>query len=70
MMDPTGLESQIPAFNTNIKNYLLGLSPLNRNLQGLYLKTDDPGIFNWQLSAIYGLTVLNLSGYEGLEDVI
>ncbi|MAV75011.1 MAG: glycosyl transferase family 2 [Cellvibrionales bacterium] len=69
MMTPSDLESQVPAFRENIKNYLLSLPPVQRNLQGFYFKTDDPGIFNWQLSAIYGLTVMNLSGFGGLEDV-
>lgn len=52
----------------NVKAYLSSLPPLQRNIQGLYYETDDPNIFEWQLSAIYGFTCLTLAGYEGIED--
>ncbi|GAB2191902.1 glycosyltransferase family 2 protein [Sessilibacter sp. MAH1] len=52
----------------NLKKYLSSLEPLSRNIQGLYQKTDDPGLFRWQLSAIYSMVILNLSGFKGLEN--
>lgn len=69
MLDPSNIEKQLPQMLENIKNYFCSLPPLYRNIQGLYYKTNDPGQFEWQLSAIYANTSLSLAGFEGLEGI-
>ncbi len=68
IMDSSISDERISSELDNLRKYLSSLDPLSRNIQGLYLKTDDPGVFKWQLSAIYSMMILNLSGFKGLED--
>lgn len=68
IMDSNITDERISNELNNLRKYLSSLEPLSRNIQGLYLKTDDPGVFKWQLSAIYSMVILNLSGFKGLED--
>ncbi len=69
VMNAESLDLQMSKSLKNIKAYLASLPPLQRNVQGLYLATDDPGTFAWQLSALYEFTTLTLAGFEGLENV-
>lgn len=50
-----------------VKDYYNHIPPEYRSLKGLFYETDDPGMFEWQLGAIYMATQLNLSGFKGLE---
>lgn len=52
----------------NLTQYINSMEPQTRNIRSLQFTTDDPGIFRWQLSAIYTITRLSLAGFEGLED--
>ncbi len=52
----------------NLIGYINSMEPQNRNIRALTYPTDDPQVFKWQLSAIYTITRLSLSGFEGLED--
>ena len=67
LMDPVKAEENIDHALNNIKDFLCSLPPRYRNIQGFYYKLDDPGMFKWQLSAIYSNTILVLSGFDGLE---
>lgn len=69
MMDPHSAEKNIKSSLSNIKDFLCSLPPRHRNIQGLYYATDDPGQFQWQLSAIYSNTIITLAGFDGLEGV-
>ncbi|MEP0356620.1 glycosyltransferase family 2 protein [Paraglaciecola sp.] len=69
MLNPSSIEDQLPGMLDNFKNYLCSLPPIYRNIQGLYFKTEDSGLFEWQLSAIYANTALTLAGFDGLEDL-
>lgn len=48
--------------------YINSMEPKERNIRALQIPTDDPGVFRWQLSAIYTLTRLSLAGFDGLEE--
>ncbi len=52
----------------NLIQYINSMEPQERNIRSLQFRTDDPGVFRWQLSAIYTITRLSLSGFDGLED--
>lgn len=52
----------------NLISYVNSMEPQNRNIRALQFATDDPGVFHWQLSAIYTITRLSLTGFDGLED--
>ncbi|BFM06781.1 glycosyltransferase family 2 protein [Halioxenophilus aromaticivorans] len=68
-LDATSAQADPRKKERNIKDFLISLPPLYRNLQGMYLDLDDPDEFVWQLSAIYSYTLLTLSGFEGLKNV-
>lgn len=68
IMNSDVIEEGITDRLKNLKLYLASLSPLQRNIQGLYTPTNDSGEFIWQLSAIYDFTILTLAGFEGLEE--
>jgi glycosyltransferase involved in cell wall biosynthesis len=69
MLMPEKMEAQLPGMLQNLRGYLSAMPPLYRNIQGLFYETDDADLFQWQLSAIYGITTLNLAGFDGVEDV-
>ncbi|MEO9945797.1 glycosyltransferase family A protein [Paraglaciecola sp.] len=69
MLKPEEMETQLTDMIQNLRDYLSSLPPIHRNIQGLFYETDDPGIFQWQLSAIYSNTTLNLAGFDGVENV-
>jgi glycosyltransferase involved in cell wall biosynthesis len=48
-------------------DYFNSLPPKERSIRGLYLETDDPEKFLWQLGAIYMATVAAMSGFEYAE---
>ncbi len=52
----------------NLIQYINSMEPQERNIRALQFETDDPGVFHWQLSAIYTITRLSLAGFDGLED--
>ncbi|MDD2781548.1 glycosyltransferase family 2 protein [Sulfuricurvum sp.] len=52
----------------NLIAYVNNMEPQNRNIRALQVETDNPGVFRWQLSAIYTITRLALAGFDGLEE--
>ena len=54
----------------NLIQYINSMEPQERSIRALKFETDDPGIFRWQLSAIYTITRLSLAGFDGLEDSV
>ena len=53
----------------NIRAYINSMPPQDRSIKALKVATDDPGVFQWQLSAAYTITRLSLCGFDGLEDL-
>ena len=47
--------------------YFNALPPLERTVRGLLSETDDPELFRWQTGAIYNLTSMLLTGFEGVK---
>jgi glycosyltransferase involved in cell wall biosynthesis len=48
-------------------DYFNSLPPKERSIRGLYVETEDPEAFLWQLGAIYMAEVAALSGFEHAE---
>jgi hypothetical protein len=48
-------------------SYFNSLPPKERSIRGLYVETEDPEAFLWQLGAIYMAEVAALSGFEHAE---
>ncbi len=64
-------DEQVKYLNNDWENliaYINSMPPQDRNIRAFQVPTDDPSVFHWQLSAIYTMTRLSLSGFDGLED--
>ncbi len=53
----------------SLKAFINSMPPQERSIRALHMSTDDPDVFKWQLSAVYAMTRLTLSGFDGLEDL-
>jgi hypothetical protein len=67
LMDPDRAAAQAKTGWPAMLKYFNALPPLERTVRGLICETDDPDLFNRQLSAIYTMTRLLLAGFEGTE---
>jgi hypothetical protein len=67
MMEPDLAAAEAKTGWPAMVKYFNALPPLERTVRGLLYETDDPDLFNWQLSAIYTMTRLLLAGFEGTE---
>lgn len=68
LMDPEAQVQYLGSDWGNLIRYINSMQPKERNIRALQAETDDPGVFRWQLSAIYTLTRLSLAGFEGLKE--
>lgn len=69
MMNPDAQSKNLKEDWENIRAFINSMPPQERNIRALKMATDDPGVFRWQLSAIYTITKLSLAGFDGLEDL-
>lgn len=65
MMDPKRHSGDVSGHWKDTIKYFNALPPHERTIRGFVWETDDPGIFRWQTSAIYMMTLMSLAGFEG-----
>ena len=68
LMNPDEQSKYIKEDWENIRAYINSMPPEDRSIRALKIATDDPNVFEWQLSAVYTITRLSLCGFDGLED--
>lgn len=67
IMDSEAALAKTESHWNGVKDYYNHIPPEYRSLKGLFYDTEDPGMFEWQLGAIYMATQLNLTGFDKLE---
>jgi glycosyltransferase involved in cell wall biosynthesis len=70
MMDPKRRSGDVSTYWKDTVKYFNSLPPHERTIRGFIWDTDDPGVFRWQTSAIYMMTIMSLAGYEGAANDI
>ena len=68
IMDPQAAVAKTAQHWEGMVDYYNAVPPEYRTLRALFFDTDDAGMFDWQLGALYMATQLNLAGYGGIED--
>jgi glycosyltransferase involved in cell wall biosynthesis len=67
MMEPDKRAADAKTHWPDLVRYFNALPAHERTVRGLLYETDDPDLFRWQTGAIYMMTALLLSGFEGVE---
>jgi GT2 family glycosyltransferase len=67
MMSPDTQVAQAENRWRNVTHYFNRLPPHLRTVRGLMTENEDPEMFEAQMGAVYELTVLMLSGFEGVK---
>jgi glycosyltransferase involved in cell wall biosynthesis len=66
IMDPEKTSARAQANWESLLDYISQLPPRERSIRALIYETDDDGLFAFQLGALYALTVLMLTGFDGV----
>jgi len=67
IMDPASTSGRAQSNWETLLDYVSQLPPRERSIRSLIYETDDDGIFAFQLGALYSLTVLMLTGFDGVD---